>query len=315
MSAPLYLGTSDFAATVLRGICERGVRPSLVITPPDRRQGRGRKSGEAPVAVAAAELELPVHKTADLNSEASAGVITATGADTAMVCAFGQIVREPLLSEILMLNVHPSLLPRWRGAAPIERAIMAGDAETGVCVMRLEAGLDSGPVALSEKVAIETDEDFGSLSGRLAVLGGEMAAEALVLAQRGELKLREQPEVGVTYAEKIEKSERRLDPARPALELNRVVRALTPHVGAYLQFEDGERLAVIETEVLDADLAISNPRSPGDLIVEEGQLRLACGEGDLLLKSIQPPGKRPMAAADYLRGYTPPASAPTFGAA
>ena len=141
-----------------------------------------------------------------------------------MVCAFGQLIKPPLLDEIEMLNVHPSLLPRWRGAAPIERAIMAGDEETGVAIMRLTEGLDSGPVALCERVEIAEGEDYGSLSERLAALGGELAVKALELRGAGELEFAEQPEEGVTYAEKIEGPERRLDPGRSAVELERTVR-------------------------------------------------------------------------------------------
>ena len=152
-----------------------------------------------------------------------------------------------------MLNVHPSLLPRWRGAAPIERAIMAGDAATGVCVMKLTAGLDSGPVALRTEVPIGADTDFEALSSTLAGLGGELLVKALDLQAEGRLEFEEQDEAQATYAEKIEPAERRLDPARPATELARVVRALTPHVGAYLETADGERLGVRRARAVDAE--------------------------------------------------------------
>ena len=161
-----------------------------------------------------------------------------------VVCAFGQLIREPLLSELPILNVHPSLLPRWRGAAPIERAIMAGDERTGVSIMRLTEGLDSGPVALREEVAIGAEEDFEALSARLAELGGEMLVRRPRPAGRGRAGVRRAGRGAATYAEKIEAAERRLDPARPAAELARTVRALTPHVGAYLETAGGERLGV-----------------------------------------------------------------------
>ena len=230
-----YLGTSDFAATVLRRLADSPHRPALVVTPPDRRQGRGRKVTPPPAALAARELGLELLQAENVNEEAALERIRAAAPEAVVVCAFGQLIREPLLSELPMLNVHPSLLPRWRGAAPIERAIMAGDERTGVCVMRLTAGLDSGPVALREEVAIGPEEDFEALSARLAELGGELLVRALDLQAEGKLEFAEQDEDGVTYAEKIEPAERRLDPARPAAELAAKVRALTPHVGAYLE--------------------------------------------------------------------------------
>ena len=199
-----------------------------------------------------------------------------------------------------MLNVHPSLLPRWRGAAPIERAIIAGDELTGVCVMRVTAGLDSGPVALREEVRIGPREDFEELSGRLATLGGELLVQAFDRLAAGTLELRDQDDDEATYAEKISAAERRLDPARPAAELARVVRALTPHVGAYLEGAAGERLGVRRAGAVDGDLPA------GELRGEGGELLLGCAEGVLRLECVQPPGGRPMADDAYLRGHEPP---------
>ena len=170
------------------------------------------------------------------------------------MCEFGQLIREPLLSRYTMLNVHPSLLPRWRGAAPIERALMAGDPVTGVTIFQLEEGLDSGPVALSRAEAILPGDTRGTLSERLAALGAALLIEALDQAEAGALELRPQPEEGVTYAEKIDPAERRLDPARPASELERIVRAFTPGIGAYLELEDGERLGVEAVRVGDVSV-------------------------------------------------------------
>ncbi len=199
-----------------------------------------------------------------------------------------------------MLNVHPSLLPRWRGAAPIERAIMAGDEETGVGIMRLTEGLDSGPVALMERVEIADAEDYGSLSERLAKLGGELAVRALGLRDSGTLEFAEQPEEGVTYAEKIEGSERKLDPGRAALDLERTVRALNPHVGAHLELEGGERLGVLK--------AVADGGGPpqGELEPGEADLLLGTADGALRIAAVKPAGKREMAAADYLRGNPSP---------
>ncbi|HEY8502740.1 MAG TPA: methionyl-tRNA formyltransferase, partial [Solirubrobacterales bacterium] len=176
-----YLGTSEFAAVVLRRLAGSPHRPALVVTPPDRRQGRGRKVQPPPAAIAAKELGLELLQAENVNEEGALERVRAAKPEVVIVCAFGQLIREPLLSEFPMLNVHPSLLPRWRGAAPIERAMMARDPVTGVCVMQLTAGLDSGPVALCEEVPLDPEEDFGALSTRLAELGGDLLVRALDL--------------------------------------------------------------------------------------------------------------------------------------
>ncbi len=295
-----YFGTSDFAATVLRRLAGSPHRPALVVTPPDRRQGRGRRVSPPPAAAAASELGLELLQAESVNAEEARGRIAAAAPEAVAVCAFGQLIREPLLSDYEMLNVHPSLLPRWRGAAPIERAIMAGDERTGVCVMRLTAGLDSGPVALREEVEIGADDDFESLSTRLAEVGGELLVRAFDLAGRGELRFEEQGEEGVTYAEKIDPAERRLDPGRPAPELARTVRALAPHVGVYLEAEDGQRLGVKRAHDVGIDLP------PGDVEVEDGALLVGCDGGSLRLLEVQPPGGRPMPVDAFLRGHAPP---------
>ncbi len=297
-----YLGTSDFAATVLRRLADSPHRPTLVVTPPDRRQGRGRKVKPPPAAIAAGELGLELLQAENVNDEAALERIRAVAPEAVLVCAFGQLIREPLLSDYPMLNVHPSLLPRWRGAAPIERAIMAGDETTGVCVMRLTEGLDSGPVALCEETPIDPEEDFEALSARLAALGGDLLVRALDLEAAGSLEFTEQSEDGVTYAEKIEPSERRLDPERPAVELAARVRALTPQVGAYLELPDGERLGVRRAT------ALKDRGEAGALAQREGALLLGCGEGSLRLEVVQPPGGKPMAADAYLRGHPLPGS-------
>ena len=302
----VYLGTSDFAATVLRRLADSPHRPALVVTPPDRRQGRGRKVAPPPAAVAAADLGLELLQAESVNDEAARERIAAAAPEALAVCAFGQLIREPLLSDYELLNVHPSLLPRWRGAAPIERAIMAGDERTGVCLMRLTAGLDSGPVALREELAIGAEEDFDSLAARLAELGGELLVRALDFAAREELRFTEQPEDGVTYAEKIDPAERRLDPSRPAIELERAVRALAPQVGVYLETADGERLGVKRARAVDIDLP------PGDVEVTDGALLVGCDGGALRLLDVQAPGGRPMAAEEYLRGHAPPRRAGLF---
>ena len=295
----VFFGTSDYAVAVLRALAGSRHRPALAITPPDRPRGRGRRPGSPPAAEAARELGVELLQTEATERPKALERIRAAGAEAGVVCAFGQLIREPLLSELFLLNVHPSLLPRWRGAAPIERAIMAGDHETGVSIMRLTAGLDEGPIALAEPVAIG-DQDYGTLAPRLAALGGELAARALDELAAGTLDLREQDAAAATYAEKVDRQERRLDPARPAVELERIVRALTPHIGAYLELAGGERLGVRRAAAEPDGLAA------GELAAEGGQLRLGCGAGTLRLSEVQAPGGRPMAAADYLRGHPPP---------
>jgi methionyl-tRNA formyltransferase len=210
-----------------------------------------------------------------------------------LICAYGALVKEPLLSAHPMLNVHPSLLPRWRGAAPIERALEAGDEETGITIMRPTAELDAGPICLQRAEAVRPDDDYGSLAERLALLGGELLVEALDT----EPACRDQPEQGVTYAGKIEPADRALDPARGADELERRVRALTPHIGAYL--EDGDtRLGVSR-----AALAPGVDDVPAGALEErDGALLYGASPGALELLEVQPPGKRPMTAEAWLRG-------------
>lgn len=296
-AAGAYLGTSDFAATVLRHLAGSSHEPALAVTLPDRRQGRGRKVSESSVAAAATELGIEVFKCDDVNAPKARERLRAAGGDWASICAFGQLIKEPLLSELPMLNVHPSLLPRWRGAAPIERAIMAGDKETGVCVMRLVSGLDSGPVALRSSTPISADEDFESLSGRLADIGGSLLADALALVRSAEITWTEQDDEATTYAEKIGTDDRRLDLSDTAWSLDCKVRALTPHIGAWLELEGDERLGVRKA------IAVENSVVPGIAEAVEDELFLGCGEGSLKLLSVQPAGKKPMAAADYMRGY------------
>jgi methionyl-tRNA formyltransferase len=296
----VYLGTSDFAATVLERLAGSAHRPALVVTPPDRRRGRGRRTQSPPVAEKARERGMEVLQAADVNEPEALERIRAVKPDAVVVCAFGQLIREPLLSEFEMLNVHPSLLPRWRGAAPIERAIMAGDRQTGVCVMRLVAALDAGPVALRAELPLGCDEDFETVSAKLSALGGDLLVEALDRHAAGTLAFEEQGEEGVTYAEKIAPEERRLDPNRPAAELAATVRALTPHVGAYLETADGERLGVRRARAVDVSV------KTGTVKAEWGVLLVGCCRGALRLEVVQSPGGKPMPVDAYLRGHPLP---------
>jgi methionyl-tRNA formyltransferase len=291
----VYLGTSEFAVEVLERLAATPHRPLLVVTRPDRPRGRGRKVQPPPVAERAALLGVETIQPDDVNAEDARAAIAAAEPEAVLICAYGALLKEPLLSEHEMSNVHPSLLPRWRGAAPIERAIEAGDEETGVTIMRPTAEFDAGPICLQRAEAIRPDDDYGTLSARLSALGGELLVESLDTRP----PCRDQPEVGVTYAEKIEREDRLLDPARPADELERRVRALTPHLGAYVELDSGDRLGVRRASLAQGVEGIE----PGRLAAEDARLLYGAALGALELLEVQPPGKRPMEAAAWLRGH------------
>jgi methionyl-tRNA formyltransferase len=289
----VYLGTSEFAAAVLRRLANSEHRPSLAVTRPDRPRGRGRKLTAPPVADTARELGIDVFQPDSVNDPDARERIAAAGPEAVCVCAFGALIKEPLLSDFEMLNVHPSLLPRWRGAAPVERAIMAGDEQTGVSIMRVTAGLDSGPVCLEEALAIESEDTYGTLAVRLEQLGGELLVRALT----DRPPFADQDDALATYAEKITAEDRALDPDRPATELARVVRALTPHIGAHVALDDGTLLGVSRARALDEG-------PPNGVLDLNGRLPvLGCAEGALELLIVKPPGKREMAGEDYVRGH------------
>ena len=292
--ATVYLGTSDFAAAVLDRLAATPHRPVLVVTRPDRPRGRGRRLAAPPVSETAGLLGIEVLQPEDVNADEARAAIAAAQADTVVICAFGALIKEPLLSEHELLNVHPSLLPRWRGAAPVERAIEAGDEDTGVTIMKPTAELDAGPMCLQRPEPIGPDDDYGTLAARLADLSGELLVEALDLRP----PFREQPDDGATYAEKIEAADRLLDPDRPAAELERRVRALRPHIGAYLELPWDARLGVVR-----ASLVPEEGPPAGSLEVREGRLLYGTATGALDLLEVHPAGRRPMTADDWLRGH------------
>jgi methionyl-tRNA formyltransferase len=271
----VYLGTSDFAAAVLERLAASDHRPALVVTRPDAPKGRGRAVSPPPVAATARALGIELDQPASVNDDEARARIAAAEPDVVVVCAFGALLKEPLLSEHDLINVHPSLLPRWRGAAPVERAMMAGDEETGVSIMRVTAGWDSGPVCLAEAEPIARDDTYGTLAPRLQ----ELAARLLVRALDERPPFVEQDETQVTYADKIGPQDRTLDLSRPATENERIVRALTPHIGARIALPDGAFLGVLAAR--------------------------AGADGRLELLEVQPAGGRPMAYADYVRGHGP----------
>jgi methionyl-tRNA formyltransferase len=290
----VYLGTSDFAVEVLERLAATPHRPALVVTRPDRPRGRGRKLQPPPVAERAALLGIETIQPEDVNGDVAGAAIAAAEPEAVAICAYGARVKEPLLSAYELLNVHPSLLPRWRGAAPVERAIEAGDEETGVTIMRPTAELDAGPICLQRTEPIGPDDTYGRLAERLAALGGELLVEALDTQP----PFRDQGDQGVTYAAKIDAPDRWLDPSRRADELERRVRALTPHIGAYVELDEDERLGVRR-----ATLAAGvDDVEPGQLVARDGALLYGAAQGALELVEVQPAGKRPMEAAAWLRG-------------
>jgi methionyl-tRNA formyltransferase len=291
----VYLGTSDFAAVVLDRLAASPHRPQLVVSRPDRRQGRGRKVSPPPVVERARELGIDTFQPEQVNDPDALARIAAAEPEAACVCAYGAIIGDDLLAAHTWLNVHPSLLPRWRGAAPIERAIEAGDAETGVAIMEPVAELDAGPVYLVRNEPIHAGDDYGSLAERLAGLGGDLLVEALDALPTPQ----PQDESGVTYAEKIDRAERRLDPQLDAAALERRVRALTPHVGTYVEPDGFERIGVRRAAVVAPDDGLA----PGQLAVRDGRLLYGAGDGALELLEVQPAGGRPMDAAAWLRGH------------
>ncbi len=290
----VYLGTTDFAVCVLERLAGSAHRPALVVTRPDRPKGRGRRLASPPVADAARGLGIDVAQPESVNSEEARGRIAAADPEAVCVCAFGALIREPLLSKHHMLNVHPSLLPRWRGAAPIERAIEAGDPKTGVSIMRPTAELDEGPVFLQRRERIAAEDDYGSLAERLAVLSAEMLVEVLDTGPQPQ----PQPSEGATYADKVEREERRLDPRLPAELLARRVRALNPHIGTFVELPVEDRLGVRRARAVTE--AHGGP--PGGIGSDGEHVLLFTGEGALVLLEVQPAGGRPMDAAAWLRG-------------
>ena len=289
-----FLGTSEYAVTVLERLAGSPHRPARGVTPPDRPRGRGRRRASPPAAQAARELELDLLQTDSVNLPDAVEEVRAASPDLAVVCAFGQLIKDPLIAELEMLNVHPSFLPRWRGAAPIERAIMAGDEETGVSIIRLVAALDAGPVFLQQREPINADDDYGTLAARLQTLSGDLLVRALDDLPEAV----EQGEDGLTYAHKIEARDRELAFTLPPEAVERQVRALRPHIGARLPLPSGEFLGVVAAQVDGETLAPAG----GRVRVEEGRLLLDCNGGALELTEIRPPGGRPMEAGAWLRG-------------
>ena len=292
-----FMGTPDFSAPILAALLDAGHEVACVYSQPPRPAGRGQKEQKSPVHLLAESRGVPVRTPKSLRNAEAQAEFADLGLDAAVVAAYGLILPQPVLDapRLGCLNVHASLLPRWRGAAPIQRAILAGDAETGVTIMQMEAGLDTGPMLLKEAVAIGPRTGARDLHDALSAMGARLIVRALELAGEGRLAPEVQPEEGVTYAAKLAKEEGRLDFARPAVELDRQVRALNPWPGTWFDTASGERV-----KVLAAEPAAGSGR-PGALL--SGDLTVACGEGALRLLKVQRPGKGPVEGDAFLRGF------------
>ena len=295
----VFMGTPDFAVPTLEALAGAGHEIAAAYTRQPRPAGRGMALTPSPVQRAAERLGVPVLTPRALREEAAAEAFRAHGADVAIVVAYGLILPRPILEAPAWgcLNLHGSLLPRWRGAAPIQRAIMAGDAQTGVAVMRMDEGLDTGPVGLEARVPIDPDATSGELHERLGLLGAELMVRALGDLEADRLAFTRQPAEGVTYAHKIANEEARIDLCRPARAVHDLIRGLSPFPGAFLEADLGrgrERIKVLRSARAEGE------GEPGTLL-DEG-LALACGEGAVRLLTVQRAGGRAMAGPDFLRG-------------
>src|SRR5215204_2747685 len=304
MTAPLdlvFMGTPEFAATILAGLIDAGHRIRAVYTQPPRPAGRGHREQQSPVQALAERHGLALRHPASLRSPEAQAEFAAIPADAAVVAAYGLLLPKPVLEapHLGCLNVHASLLPRWRGAAPIQRALLAGDPETGITIMQMGEGLDTGPILLQEAIPIGPKETAGELGERLAALGTRMTIEALDGVAGGRLASRPQPGEGATYASKLRRDEAWVDWRRPAAALERQVRAFDPWPGAYF-LGRGERIRVLAA---DAE-PLAAAAEPGTVLDE--RLGMACGEGVLRPLRLQRPGRAPLDAAEFLRGFALP---------
>ena len=296
----VFMGTPDFSVATLRALAAAGHDIVAVYSQPPRPAGRrGLELTPSPVQREAERLGLEVRTPVSLKGEAEQAAFRALRADVAVVVAYGLLLPLAILegTRLGCYNGHASLLPRWRGAAPIQRAIMAGDAETGMMIMKMDAGLDTGPVALAERVPIGPTTTAGELHDRLMQVGARLMVDAMARLEAGELPLVAQPQEGVTYARKIDKAETRIDWTRPAPEVCAAIRGLSPHPGAWCEVAVAgrpERLKVLRCVVAEGAGA------PGTVLADD--VTVACGEGAVTLVEAQRAGGRPSAAVDFLRG-------------
>ena len=292
----VFMGTPDFAVPTLLEIVGAGHEVVAVYTRAPRPAGRGMAPRASPVAREAERFAIPVFTPKTLKEPDAAEAMRAHGADAAVVVAYGLILPKPILDAFPLgaFNLHASLLPRWRGAAPIQRAIMAGDRETGIMVMKMTEGLDTGPIAMAERVPIGADATAGELHDALSRRGADLMLRALAALERGSLQLTPQPEAGVTYASKIDKNESRIDWTRPWQQVHDHCRGLSPFPGAWFDLASAGRVKVVRTT------KGAGSGKPGEVLDE--RLTIACGEGAVRLIELQRAGRQPMRTEEFLRG-------------
>jgi methionyl-tRNA formyltransferase len=295
----IFMGTPEFSVPVLDALVDAGQEIACVYTQPPRPAGRGMELRKSPVHERADALGIPVRTPSSLRGADVQSDFSALGADIAVVVAYGLLLPSPVLTapRLGCWNIHASLLPRWRGAAPIQRAIMAGDVETGVMVMRMEEGLDTGPIGLEARTPIGADETAGELHDRLSILGAGLMLDGVARLAAGTLGTRPQPAEGITYASKIDKAETRIDWRRPAKEVHDHVRGLSPFPGAWCEIILGDRPERVK--VLGSRIASGRGR-PGEVLDEV--LTIACGDGAVRLVRLQRAGRQPCDAQEFLRG-------------
>ena len=307
----IFMGTPEFSVPTLKALVDAGHDVVATYSQPPRPAGRrGLELQKSPVHLASEALGIPVLRPVNFKAEEDRETFRGMKADVAVVVAYGLLLPEPILAgpRLGCYNGHASLLPRWRGAAPIQRAIMAGDAETGMMVMKMDKGLDTGPFALTHRVQIGADMTGGELHDLLMLAGGPLMAEAMDRLERGDLQLTPQPEEGVLYAAKIDKAETRIDFTRPAGDVHNHIRGLSPFPGAWFELEVGgraERVKVLSSAHADGQGAPGTVFDGDDLVI-------ACGQGAVRLVRVQKAGGKPLAAADFLRG-TPIAAGTVIG--
>lgn len=296
-----FAGTPDFAVPALRALIDSRHQVVGVLTRPDRPKGRGQRIAASPVKQAAEAAHLPVAQPETLKSDAGRADLVSWNPDVLVVVAYGLILPPAALAlpRLGCVNIHASLLPRWRGAAPIQRAILAGDEYTGATIMLMDAGLDTGPVLLQRRLRIEAEDTGGSLHDRLSVLGAQALLEALDGLARGTLSARPQPADGVTYAAKLDKAEALIDWSANAAEIERKVRAFNPWPIAETRFE-AEQLRILRARAQNSQASpAAGPRPGTVLAVRDNAILVQCGEGQLAVHEIQRPGKRPVSARDF----------------
>jgi len=293
----VFMGTPGFSVPVLEALVAAGHQIACVYCQPPRPAGRGKQPRPSPVQMRAEALGLTVRHPVNFKDAADITAFEALRADVAVVVAYGLILPQPMLDAPARgcLNIHASLLPRWRGAAPIHRAIMAGDGQTGICVMQMEAGLDTGPVLLQDRIAIGATDTTGSLHDRLADLGATTIVKALARIEG--LVAVPQSATGITYAAKIDKAEARVDWRRPAIEVDRLIRGLSPFPGAWCEIS-GERLKLLASELAQGE------GMPGTVL--DGTLTIACGQGAVRLLRVQRAGRAAVTPQELLHGFAVP---------